>query len=124
MRAPSTLQPAYSQDPRIPDKQYFRIGEVSEIVGVESYVLRFWETEFAELAPAKSKSNQRIYSQEDVALVLRIRDLLYEECFTIDGARRQLAMGAQPQHTVPARTSAVLEQVRKDVLDLLQLAKE
>ena len=65
-----------------------------------------------------------MYSQQDVGLVLRIRDLLYEECFTIDGARRQLEMGAEPQGSVPARTSAVLEQVRKDVLDLLQLAKE
>ncbi len=124
MAVPRTLEPDYSQDPRIPDKQYFRIGEVAEIVGVESYVLRFWETEFAELAPAKSKSNQRMYSQQDVGLVLRIRDLLYEECFTIDGARRQLDKGAGPQGSVPARTSAVLEQVRKDVLDLLQLAKE
>lgn len=124
MNVPSALEPDYSQDPRIPDKQYFRIGEVAEIVGVESYVLRFWETEFAELTPTKSKSNQRMYSQRDVGLVLRIRDLLYEECFTIDGARRQLKMGATAQKTVPARTSAVLESVRKDVQGLLQLAKE
>ncbi len=124
MSVPRNLEPDYSQDPRIPEKKNFRIGEVAEIVGVESYVLRFWETEFAELSPTKSKSNQRTYSQLDVGLVLRIRDLLYEECFTIDGARRQLAKPSQTSPKVPARTAGVLEQVRKDVLELLQLAKE
>jgi len=122
---PSTSKVDFSQDPRIPDKQYHRIGEVSEIVGVESYVLRFWETEFDALAPDKSKSNQRMYSQHDVGLVLRIRDLLYEEGFTIDGARRQLALAESKGATeAPARTKAVLAQVRKDVLELLQLVKE
>ncbi len=111
-------------DPRIPEKKNFRIGEVAEIVGVESYVLRFWETEFAELAPTKSKSNQRMYSQQDAEVALRIRDLLYEEGFTIEGARRQLDKGRASALEVPARTKAVLKQVRKDVQELLQLAKE
>ena len=77
-------------DPRIPEKQYFRIGEVAEVVGVEAYVLRFWETEFKSLKPAKSKSNRRMYSRRDVEVALRIRDLLYEEGYTIPGARRKL----------------------------------
>lgn len=124
MTVPRHLEQDYSRDPRIPDKQYFRIGEVAEIVGVESYVLRFWETEFPELQPSKSKSNQRQYSRQDVGLVLRIRDLLYEDCFTIDGARRQLELGVTSSPAVPARTSAVLERVRNDVLDLLRLAQE
>lgn len=112
-------------DPRIPDKQYFRIGEVAEIADVESYVLRFWETEFDTLKPSKSKSNQRRYSRKDVELVLRIRDLLYEECFTIPGARRQLRRKkGLDSSTVPARTRAVLERARKDVQDLLRLVEE
>jgi DNA-binding transcriptional MerR regulator len=111
-------------DPRIPPKKNFRIGEVAEIAAVESYVLRFWETEFACLRPTKSKSNQRMYSHEDVTTVLRIRDLLYEDGFTIEGARKQLKDKTTEQPVVPARTAAVLKQVRNEVLGLLQLAKE
>lgn len=111
-------------DPRIPDKQYFRIGEVARIAGVETYVLRFWETEFPTLRPKKSKSNQRTYSRRDVGLVLRIRDLLYEEGYTIPGARRQLrrARGEEPE--MPARTRAVLEQIRNEVQEILRLVEE
>ena len=114
-----------SDDPRIPDKQFFRIGEVAEIADVETYVLRFWETEFDGLSPQKSKTNQRRYSRKDVELVLQIRDLLYEECFTIAGARRQLRKkkGREPP-SVPARTQAVIERARKDVLTLLRLVEE
>ena len=111
-------------DPRIPEKKNFRIGEVAEIAAIESYVLRFWETEFGCLRPSKSKSNQRMYSHEDVTVVLRIRDLLYEEGFTIEGARRQLKEKTTEAPVVPARTTAVLKQVRNEVLDLLQLVKE
>jgi DNA-binding transcriptional MerR regulator len=113
-----------AQDPRIPDKQYFRIGEVAEIAAVEPYVLRFWETEFKTLRPAKSKSNQRMYARKDVGLVLRIRDLLYEEGFTIEGARRQLRRRGKPLAEVPARTKSVIEQVRNEVLELLRLVEE
>lgn len=113
-----------SGDPRIPDKKYFRIGEVAEIAELESYVLRFWETEFTMLHPTKSKSNQRMYSQHDVGVVLRIRDLLYEEGFTIDGARKQLKLGVTGDLEVPARTKTVLSRVRNEVLDLLQLVQE
>jgi len=109
-------------DPRIPDKQYFRIGEVAEIADVEAYVLRFWETEFDSLRPSKSKSNQRRYSRKDVALVLRIRDLLYEDGFTIAGARKQLRRRKGEAPAVPARTRAVIERARKDVNELLALA--
>jgi DNA-binding transcriptional MerR regulator len=113
-----------ARDPRIPSKKNFRIGEVAEIAAVESYVLRFWETEFACLRPSKSKSNQRMYSHDDVSTVLRIRDLLYEDGFTIEGARRQLKEGTTQQPVVPARTAAVLKQVQNEVHALLQLAKE
>jgi DNA-binding transcriptional MerR regulator len=116
---------ARPSDPRLPEKQFFRIGEVAEIAAVEPYVLRFWETEFDTLAPKKSKSNQRRYSRKDVELVLLIRDLLYEEGYTIAGAKRQLRKrsGIEPPE-VPARTRAVIDRVRRDVAALLQLVDE
>jgi DNA-binding transcriptional MerR regulator len=77
--------------PFIPTKLYYKIREVCEIVGVEAHVLRFWETEFPALSPPKSKSGQRIYRPKDIELLLRIRKLLYEEGFTIAGARKQLS---------------------------------
>jgi DNA-binding transcriptional MerR regulator len=72
-------------------KLYYRIGEVCEILGVEAHVLRYWETEFAGLAPPKNKAGQRTYRPKDIELLLTIRKLLYEEGFTIAGARKQLA---------------------------------
>ncbi len=111
-------------DPRIPDKQYFRIGEVAEIAEVEPYVLRFWETEFPSLKPAKSRSNRRQYSRRDVDLVLRIRDLLYEQGFTIPGARRQLRSKEEVPHEMPARTRGLLQQIRKEAQELLRLVEE
>ena len=103
-----------------------RIGEVADIAGVEPYVLRFWESEFGELRPVKSKTGHRTYSRREAELVLKIRDLLYEDGFTIDGARRKLKQrGArQEKPEVPARTQAVLERVRKEVEDLLQVFEE
>jgi DNA-binding transcriptional MerR regulator len=74
----------------VPNKLYYKIREVSEIVGVEAHVLRFWETEFPTLSPPKSKSGQRTYRPKDIVLLLRIRELLYDEGFTIPGARKQL----------------------------------
>jgi DNA-binding transcriptional MerR regulator len=79
-----------SGDVVIPDKLYFRIGEVSRLCGLPSYVLRFWETEFPQLKPPKSGTGQRMYRRPDVEGVLRIKKLLYEEGFTIAGARTQL----------------------------------
>jgi DNA-binding transcriptional MerR regulator len=76
--------------PRLPEKIYFKIGEVSEIVGVEPYVLRYWETEFELLKPAKAPSKHRLYKKRDVELLLEIKRLLYTEGFTIEGARKKL----------------------------------
>lgn len=76
--------------PQIPDKIYFKIGEVAKIAEVPPYVLRYWETEFKEIDPAKSRSKQRLYRRKDVETVCRIKGLLYEEGFTIEGARKQL----------------------------------
>ena len=77
-------------NPRLPDKIYFKIGEVSEIVGVEAYVLRYWETEFELLKPSKAPSRHRLYKKKDVQLLLDIKRLLYAEGFTIEGARKRL----------------------------------
>jgi DNA-binding transcriptional MerR regulator len=75
---------------RLPDKIYFKIGEVSEILGVEPYVLRYWETEFEVLKPSKAPSRHRLYKKKDVELLLDIKRLLYTEGFTIEGARKKL----------------------------------
>jgi DNA-binding transcriptional MerR regulator len=74
----------------IPDKLYFRIGEVAKLCRLEAYVLRFWETEFPQLKPVKSSTGQRMYRKKDVEAVVRIKGLLYDEGFTIAGARQQL----------------------------------
>src|SRR5262249_58625191 len=74
----------------VPDKLYFRIGEVSDLCRLPAYVLRFWETEFPQLKPVKSSTGQRMYRRKDVEAVLKIKQLLYEEGFTIAGARQQL----------------------------------
>lgn len=76
--------------PIIPNKLYFRIGEVSDLVGVKPYVLRYWESEFPDIKPSKSKSGQRLYKRRDVELLLRVKGLLYDERFTINGARKRL----------------------------------
>jgi len=78
-------------DVTIPDKLYFRIGEVSQLVRAKPYVLRYWETEFPTLKPVKSKSGHRLYRRQDVEMVLEIKRLLYERGFTIEGARKQLS---------------------------------
>src|SRR5213082_3717842 len=83
------LQPE-SGSQEIPDKLYFRIGEVSRLAGIKPYVLRFWETEFSGLGPKKSGTGHRLYRRKDVELVLEIKRLLYEQRFTIEGARKVL----------------------------------
>lgn len=74
----------------IPDKLYFKIGEVAKLIGVEPYVLRYWETEFPQISPSKSKSNQRLYKKQDVEMIVSIRNLLYDQKYTISGAKRKL----------------------------------
>ena len=88
--ARNALSRKQESSPSIPDKLYFKIGEVSELIGVEPYVLRYWETEFKEISPVKSRTNQRLYKRRDVETILKIKDLLYKERFTINGARKRL----------------------------------
>jgi DNA-binding transcriptional MerR regulator len=102
----------------IPNKLFFKIGEVCELAEVEPFVLRFWESEFPSLAPQKSKAGHRVYRRKDVEMVMRIKSLLYERGFTIAGARKQLAKGAP----VPAQDrDQVLAKVRNDLRDILTL---
>src|ERR1700704_6695531 len=91
----------------IPDKLYFRIGEVARLAGIKPYVLRFWETEFPALGPKKSGTGHRLYRRKDVEMVLEIKRLLYEKRFTIEGARQWLddrPKGAAAAAATPAKT--------------------
>ena len=108
----------------IPDKLYFRIGEVSRLCGLPSYVLRFWETEFPQLKPSKSGTGQRMYRKLDVENVLRIKKLLYDQGFTIAGARQQLRSEVRRKQSalpfaVPAMGRAELKQVRQGLREIL-----
>src|SRR5438093_9586575 len=89
----------------VPKKLYYRIGEVCEIVGVQPHVLRYWESEFPRLSPPKNRAGQRTYRPKDIELLLQIRKLLYEDGFTIAGARKQLAAAAPRTSGAPAPAS-------------------
>jgi DNA-binding transcriptional MerR regulator len=92
-----------SELPPIPEKRYFTIGEVSELCGVKAHVLRYWEQEFTQLKPVKRRGNRRYYQHHEVLLIRRIRQLLYEDGFTISGARSRLDhMAEQPAEAVQA----------------------
>lgn len=104
----------------IPDKLYFKIGEVAEIAGVETHVLRFWETEFRNLAPRKAKSGHRLYRRKDVETVMRIRELLYDKGFTIAGARR-LLNGRRDDPDARDTAEETLRKVRNGLEEILTL---
>ena len=118
--------------PEIPDKLYFKIGEVSELLGVEPYVLRYWETEFTVLSPKKSGTGHRLYRRKDVELLLRIKHLLRDKRFTIEGARQTLQAEAKAPNprVIKAReaqqelfTSDPLPEIRRELAEILQLLK-
>lgn len=90
----------------LPAKLFFRIGEVAGLVGVEPHVLRYWEREFRSIRPTKSAKGQRVYSRKDVENLLRVRDLLYRDGFTIAGAKKKLQRGGvEPEAALPAAAS-------------------
>ncbi len=107
------LIPVPPAEVTIPDKLYFRIGEVSELTRTKAFVLRFWETEFPSLRPVKGKSGHRLYRRKDVELIFQIRRLLYEKGFTIAGARRHLA--------TEGKTPAEQRHMFQSSLDVTQL---
>lgn len=97
---------AESSSENIPSKLYFRIGEVAELVGVEPHVLRYWEREFRTIRPTKSAKGQRVYSRRDVENLMRVRELLYREGFTIAGAKKKLL---RPEAAEPAPPEIALD---------------
>jgi DNA-binding transcriptional MerR regulator len=112
-----------------PDKLFYKIGEVSKIAGVEPYVLRYWESEFPFLRPRKSKSGQRIYVKKDLEMVLRIKEMLYSERYTIEGVRKRFGesgtlkgapAAAVPRKTLSSDKAATLEHVKSKLKDILR----
>jgi DNA-binding transcriptional MerR regulator len=103
--------------PELPDKLFFKIGEVARIAGVKQYVLRFWETEFPSIRPQKSKTNQRLYSRRDVETVLAVKHLLHERKFTIEGARRHLAGSGVVASLPPVDPAVVAASARREAAE-------
>jgi len=116
------LNPGIDKDlPPIPAKRYFTIGEVSELCGVKPHVLRYWEQEFEQLKPVKRRGNRRYYQRGDVIMIRQIRSLLYEQGFTIGGARQQLE-GEDAQDDV-SRSLQIIRQVRGELEQVLHVLK-
>jgi len=109
----------------IPDKIYFKIGEVAELTGIKPHVLRYWESEFSIFKPSKSRTRQRLYRRKDIDLVLRLKDLLYNQGYTIAGARKKLREPvAAQQMALPLERDAerkLLFEVRRDLEKLRAL---
>ena len=114
--------------PPIPAKRYFTIGEVSDLCGVKPHVLRYWEQEFTQLKPVKRRGNRRYYQHHEVLLIRRIRGLLYEEGFTISGARNRLSEldlgidSPMPAHVAPASVEPVLP-IRQSLGEILAILR-
>ena len=125
-RNKATRKAAQSPEVVIPERLYFRIGEVARLCRLPAYVLRFWETEFPQLKPVKSSTGQRMYRRKDVENVLRIKKLLYEEGFTIAGARQHLRSEIkndrkQTPLPFPAGSAVNLKPIRQGLRDILSL---
>lgn len=112
------MRPKTPEKTKIPDKLYFRIGEVGKIVDVPTHVLRFWETEFAKIRPRRTSSGQRLYTQRDVRLILKIKHLLYDRRFTIEGARQHLRAATGDRGGIDR---GALQALRAELLDIRAL---
>ena len=134
------MEEKLTEETQIPDRLFFRIGDVSEISGVEAYVLRYWETEFGNLRPRKGSNGQRQYRRKDVELILEIKRLLYDEKYTIAGARKALREKAQKAKRVekkpkrkprqaglfgddPVIDPGALGEIKKELREILALLK-
>ena len=113
--------------PPIPAKRYFTIGEVSELCGVKPHVLRYWEQEFTQLKPVKRRGNRRYYQHHEVLLIRRIRDLLYDQGFTISGARNRLdeivAEPAKVTRQAPVAVSSNLTALRREIKGVIEFLR-
>jgi len=107
----------------VPDKLYFRIGEVSRIAELPASVLRFWETEFTVIKPRRAPSGRRMYRRREVELILQIKHLLYERRYTIAGARRYLAGHGRRMIMAEKRTVRQLRQIRRELIDIRDMLR-
>lgn len=105
--------------PEIPDKRYFTISEVGQLCGVKAYVLRYWEQEFSQLKPVKRQGNRRYYQAHDILLIRQIRTLLYDDGYTIEGARSQLMNTPQPV-SQPIKINTIVKKVIAELETVLQ----
>lgn len=116
------LEPSNNNElPPIPGKRYFTIGEVSELCGVKPHVLRYWEQEFPQLKPVKRRGNRRYYQRQDVIIIRQIRALLYEQGFTIGGARQQLE--SDDSRTDANQSQQIIKQLRVELEEVLDILK-
>ncbi|MBL8226110.1 MAG: MerR family transcriptional regulator [Chromatiales bacterium] len=116
------LEPGNNDElPPIPGKRYFTIGEVSELCAVKPHVLRYWEQEFPQLKPVKRRGNRRYYQRQDVIVIRQIRGLLYDEGFTIGGARQRLT-GDEARSDV-SQSQQIIRQVRQELEDILRILR-
>jgi len=114
------LEPGNNDElPPIPGKRYFTIGEVSSLCGVKPHVLRYWEQEFPQVKPVKRRGNRRYYQRQDVLIIRQIRSLLYEDGFTIGGARQKLT-GNEARHDT-SQSQQIVKQVRIELEDILKI---
>ncbi len=108
----------------IPEKLYFKIGEAARLLKLEPYVLRYWQTEFKEIAPVKSRSNQRLYRRKDIETLLLIKKFLYEEGFTIEGARKKVREVLSPAKKEPdGRVEPLLRKIKAGLEEIQHLLK-
>ena len=122
-RSNSSSNQAKAALPPIPAKRYFTIGEVSELCGVKPHVLRYWEQEFTQLKPVKRRGNRRYYQHHEVLLIRRIRELLYDQGFTINGARNRLdELVAEPSKSARAGRGT-LSQLRREIKGVIELLR-
>lgn len=120
-----------SELPLIPSKRYFTIGEVGELCGVKPHVLRYWEQEFTQLRPVKRRGNRRYYQHHEVMLIRRIRELLYEQGFTISGARNRLLseigveddMPSSPESDVVEESAISLAEIKQELAGIVSILK-
>ncbi len=115
------MSAAREELPPIPAKRYFTIGEVSELCGVKPHVLRYWEQEFTQLKPVKRRGNRRYYQHHEVLLVRRIRELLYQEGFTISGARNRLDESGTRNEARDTATAS--DSLRGDISEIIELLR-
>jgi len=104
----------------IPEKVFYKIGEISNIVKVEPHVLRYWESEFPFLKPQKNKAGQRIYTKKDLEIILQIKDLLYKEKYTIAGVRKKFGESSASKNAISTETIQIIKKRLKDILNTLK----